>query len=196
MDFDKIENLVLLSKQDNSKAKEELCAQFTPLIIKLSMKTYVNGFDFEDLKSECYKTLFKCVLLYDPSKHRFVAYATNAIKNSINNLIRTSLRKSLGEGCKTLSLKDNSEYVLSYDMDSVEDRLFKNLFHKELKNEIAKLSFDEKLLIEFLYYKKTSLKAFAAYRGMPYGKAFNIKKKMLKKLRKIIDEENYHMYLS
>lgn len=196
MDFDKIENLVLLSKQDNSKAKEELCAQFTPLIIKLSMKTYINGFDFEDLKSECYKTLFKCVLLYDPSKHRFVAYATNAIKNSINNLIRTSLRKSLGEGCKALTLDDNLEYVLSYDMDSVEDRLFKNVFHKELKNEIAKLSFDEQLLIEFLYFKKASLRIFATSRGLPYGKAFSIKRNMLKKLRKAIDVENYHMYLS
>jgi len=81
-------------------------------------------------------------------------------------------------------------------MVSVEDRLFKNVFHKELKNEIAKLSFDEQLLIEFLYYKKTSLRTFAAYRGIPYGKAFNIKKNMLKKLRKIIDEENYHMYLN
>lgn len=196
MDFDKIENLVLLSKQDNSKAKEELCAQFAPLIIKLSMKTYINGFDFEDLKSECYKTLFKCVLLYDPSKHRFVAYATNAIKNSINNLIRTSLRKSLGEGCKALNLDANLEYVLSYDMFSVEDRLFKNVFHKELKNEIAKLSFDEQLLIEFLYYKKTSLKAFAAYRAIPYGKAFNIKSNMLKKLRKNIEKEDYCMYFN
>ena len=34
------------------------------------------------------KSLFKCVSMYNLEKHRFVAYATNAIKNNMGDLIK------------------------------------------------------------------------------------------------------------
>lgn len=56
MDYNIIENLVLAAKQGNSKAKEALAVEFTPLILSLSRKSYVYSYDFEDIKNETYKT--------------------------------------------------------------------------------------------------------------------------------------------
>ncbi|MEG0775026.1 sigma factor [Clostridium sp.] len=50
----------------------------------------MNGYEFDDLRNETFITLFKCVELYNPNKHKFVAYAVSSIKNSINTLIRNS----------------------------------------------------------------------------------------------------------
>lgn len=59
MDYNIIENLAIAAKQGNTKAKEALAAEFTPLILSLSRKSYINSYDFEDIKNECFKTLFK-----------------------------------------------------------------------------------------------------------------------------------------
>ena len=75
MDFNEIENLVELAKANNKTAKVELMVQFTPLILNLSKRSFVNSYEFADIKNECYHTLFKCVGLYNLDKHRFVAYS-------------------------------------------------------------------------------------------------------------------------
>ncbi len=190
MNFSKIENLVLLSKVGDEKAKEELAKEFKPFILNLCKKSHVNGFEFEDLKNECYQTLFKCVKVYSPEKHRFVAYATNAIKNSINNLIRISIRRENRDGPKTLILNDNLEHVLSYDMDFVEDKIYKAALNKTLKAALKNLTRDELELIEFVYFKKHSLKLYSDLKGISYVKATNMKNTMLNKLRETLTKEN------
>ncbi len=191
MNFSKIENLVLLSKAGSEKAKEELMEDFKPFILNLCKKSHVNGFEFEDLKNECYQTLFKCVKMYDLSKHRFVAYATNAIKNSINNLIRISKRRDNREGSKTLILDDNLEHVLFYDMDFVEDQIYKATLNKELKASLKTLNRDELELIDLIYIRKLPLKQYSDCKGISYVKAITRRNNMLKKLRNSLSKEGY-----
>ena len=74
MDYDYVENLVKKSKANDKTAQEELLKEFEPFIINISSKVHLNGYDFDDIKSECYKSIAKCLLLYDENKHRFVAY--------------------------------------------------------------------------------------------------------------------------
>jgi DNA-directed RNA polymerase specialized sigma subunit len=88
MDFNEIEDLVADAKSQNQQSKERLVEEFKPFIINLSNKTFISGYDTKDIQNECYRILFKCVSVYKLEKHRFVAYATNGIKNSINDLIR------------------------------------------------------------------------------------------------------------
>jgi len=195
MNFSKIENLVLLCKRGDTKAKEKLVEEFTPFILNLSKKSYVNGFEFEDLKNECYKTLFKCVQLYNVDRHRFVAYATNAIKNSINHLIRTTARRENSEGPKALILSDNLEHVLSYDMEFVEDEICKKILDEKLKAAIESLTLEEKDLIEFVYYKKNTLKKYASYSGIPYSKVISLKNNILIKLNTLLTNKNTYTYL-
>ena len=65
MDFNEIENLVELAKANNKTAKVELMVQFTPLILNLSKRSFVNSYEFADIKNECYHTFFKCVNLFN-----------------------------------------------------------------------------------------------------------------------------------
>ena len=106
MDFSYIETLVKKSKDGDSASKEELALQFKPFIINLSKKTFIDGYDKQDIMNECYRILFRCVDIYDTSRHRFVAYATNGIKNSINDLIEKNISRSHLEGASTLVLEN------------------------------------------------------------------------------------------
>ena len=196
MNYDKIENLVLLAKLGEEQAKEELAQEFKPYILNLSKKTFINGFEFEDIKSECYRVLFNCIRLYDPEKHRFVAYATNGIRNSINFLIRSSIRKDKSDGPETLILDDNLENILSHDLGFIEDELFKVVFRKKLKDALNKLDYDELELIDFVFFKKKSLMDFSRYKNITYRKAVTKRNKILNKLRSFISKEEYHMYLN
>ena len=94
MDYDYIENLVILSKTGDEYSKEKLIEEFRPFIINLSKKTLIPGYEFDDIVNECYIALFKCISLYKTEMHRFVAYATNGIKNNIHDLIRKNLKNS------------------------------------------------------------------------------------------------------
>jgi len=53
----------------------------------ISKKTFIDGYEIHDIQNQCYETLFKCVSFYNLEKHRFVAYASNSIRNNINDLI-------------------------------------------------------------------------------------------------------------
>lgn len=193
MNFSKIENLVILSKKGDTKAKEELVGAFTPFILNLSKKSYVNGFEFEDLKNECYKTLFKCVQLYNPDRHRFVAYATNAIKNNINHLIRVSIRRDDSEGPKTLILNDTLEHMLSCDMNFIDDKLCETTFNRNLKTTIKHLSIDEQQLIDYVFFRGYTLRGYATLMNISYNRAITLKLNVLKKMKSQMKKEDYFM---
>lgn len=185
MNFSEIETLVAGCKLGHNDAKEALITEFTPFILNLIKKSYVNHFEFEDLKNECYKTLFKCVKLYDLEKHRFVAYATNAIKNTINYLIRSASNTT--KNIPTLALSLNLEQKLPSKENSIEDEILREISITEIKKIITTLTFEEKELINFIYYKNHSLKQYAEYKGLSYGKAVTMKNNILKNLKAMIN---------
>lgn len=76
MDFKEIECLVAGVKSQNELSKERLVEESKPFIINLSSKTFISGYDNQDIQNECFRILFKCVSLYKLERHRFVAYAT------------------------------------------------------------------------------------------------------------------------
>ncbi len=92
MNYDYIEVLVKESKDGNEESKKKLMEQFKPYILNICKRTFIHGYDFQDIENECYRILFRCVEIYDLDKHRFVAYATNGIKNSINYLIKHNVK--------------------------------------------------------------------------------------------------------
>ena len=83
MNFNYIETLVAKAKNGDVSAKEIIFKEFRPMILNISKRTFVHGYDFSDIEHECYATLLKCIKIYDLDKKRFVAYATMAIKNNI-----------------------------------------------------------------------------------------------------------------
>lgn len=195
MDYIYIEELVKLSKVGDKAAKEKLVEEFTPLIIKLSKKSFINSYEFDDIKNECFKTLFKCVNLYSVDKHRFVAYATNAIKNSVNHLIRVSVRRDSSEGPVALIFDGKLDNCLYYDIQNIDDIIMDKTYQYKLKGAIEMLNHDEKELIAYVYFKKYSLKKYADLKSTPYSSIVNKKKNIIKKLKKLIfsNENNYYL---
>ena len=108
MNFEYIEELVTNCKNGDALSKEKLAEEFRPLIFNISKRTFIHGYAIHDIQNEGYKTLFNCVSLYNLEKHRFVAYASNSIKNNINDLIKRIKIRSFTEGA---TLKKIFNYI-------------------------------------------------------------------------------------
>lgn len=186
MNYDYIESLVHKSKINNSISKENLINEFKPLILSICKKTFIHGYENEDIINECYSTLFRCITLYNPESHRFVAYATNAIKNNINDLIKKNKRKSLSQGNEALILSDNLEYILC-DSNNLEEIVLNNLDYTSLKSALSQLNSDEIELIDFIFFKNNSLKLYSYWKKINYSAATKKKSSILKKLNTLMN---------
>lgn len=187
MDYEYIEKLVQNSKKGDKISKEKLVDEFRPLILNIAKRTFLHGYENNDIQNECYRTLFKCLSMYNPESHRFVAYASNGIRNNINDLIKRVKNKSLTEGSEALTLSDNLEESLPSNEDNLEDVLCSKADYEALKSAICSLSKEEKELIKFVFLKNNTLSAFASLKNMPYSTASRKKKIALMKLSKHID---------
>lgn len=196
MNLINVEKLAILAQCGEETAKEEIVREFTPFILNLCKKTYLNGFDFQDIQNECYASLFKALKRYNPEKHRFVAYATITIKNSLIALIKKSKRRDRTDNSSTLILTDNLEHVLQEDFEFVEDRIFKNMINLKLISALEDLEYEEQMLIEYVFIKGNTLKEFSKFIGISYSRAFKMKVRVFKKLRCALGDEREFMYMN
>lgn len=191
MDFNEIEALVVAAKAENKLSKEKLAEEFKPFIINLSNKTFISGYDREDIQNECYRILFNCVSAYNLDRHRFVGYAMSGIRNSINDLIERSIKRSPAEGRESLILSDNLEHILPSQIDALDDMICNKTASKLLENAINNLSQEEKELIIFVYFKNSSLRTYAYWKNMCYSTASKKKQTILNKLKNYIGYSIY-----
>ena len=190
MDFSYIETLVKKSKDGDSASKEELALQFKPFIINLSKKTFIDGYDKQDIMNECYRILFRCVDIYDTSRHRFVAYATNGIKNSIYYLVTRSIKFSTIHGQSSQILTDEFVNSIVSDDMTTEDLLCKKYDFKPLEYAIKQLNKKEQTLINHVFFKNKKLKDYAISNNISYSYATKFKRHTLDKLHTHIDNYN------
>lgn len=183
MDFKEIEKLVADVKAEDELAKVRLTEEFRPFIINISNKTFVNGYDKEDIQNECFRILFRCISLYDLNKHRFVAYATNGIKNGINDLIKKSKNRSSAEGSEALTLSDNLEHTLPSIEATLEELLCNKAEYELLREAFNNLTKDEQELITFVYIKNNTLINYSYWKNMCYSTANRKKRIILNKMR-------------
>ena len=196
MNFNEIEKIVLAAKMGNSQAKEALVKEFTPLILNLSRKSSITSFEPEDIRNECYKTLFNCVRQYASDKHRFVAYATNAIKNSVNELIRKSVRRCGAEGITSLISNDKLDNSLFSAIIGIDNFVINRLMKSQLQNVLKSLDTAERELIIHVYFKGSSLKRYSEITAIPYSVALKKKAAVLSKLRRGLEFPNDNRYLN
>lgn len=125
MNYNYVEFLVQNAKASDKTSKEKLIEEFRPFIISLSTRTVIPGYDYDHFKNECYRILFKCISLYKTESLRFVAYAANGIKNSINDLIRISVKSSNINGLNAAPFDNYIEETYRSDNPQIEDLLCK-----------------------------------------------------------------------
>lgn len=190
MNYNTIEELVILAKNNNIAAKEKLIEEFRPFIINLASKTYIHGYDNLDIQNECYQLLFKSLKKYDVKKHRFVAYATITIKNGIYLLIRNSLNHSKTDGSSSLTFDGDLENLNLFFNTLVEDNICKLCEKQELRQALNALSIEEQELIKFVFISNNTLKEYSDFKNIPYSTASYRKSIALKKLNSYITELN------
>ncbi|MDU1230853.1 MAG: sigma-70 family RNA polymerase sigma factor [Clostridium sp.] len=182
MDYSYIENLVSLSKAGDENSKEKLIAQFRPFIINISKRTFIHGYEFEDLMHECYHVLFKCISVYKLESHRFVAYATNGIKNNINELIRKNLNNIKVSGSASLTIDNYVEETYKDDVPEIIDILCLQYDNDCLKYALKKLTLDELDFINHLFYEDKTLKSYSNKKDWSYSYTVKRKRYVLDKL--------------
>ena len=182
MNYDYIENLVKQCKVGNESSKEKLIEEFRPFIINLSKRTFIPGYDYDDFKNECYRILFRCILLYKIESHRFVAYATNGIKNSINDLIRRNIQTNNIHGSGAAVYDNYVEETYKADTPEITDILCSEYDNDCLKYALNKLTQDEIDLIHHLFYENKTLKSYTNKKGICYSYAVKKKRYILDKL--------------
>ncbi|GEP64187.1 sigma-70 family RNA polymerase sigma factor [Clostridium beijerinckii] len=182
MDFNYIEVLVTKCKNNDEEAKEKLAEEFRTLIYNISKRTFIDGYNAHDIMQECYQSLFKSVYMYNLEKHRFVAYATNAIKNNMSDLIKRIKTRRSTEGNDALSLHDNFESNLPSEEISTETSLCEMCDYEDLKLALKNLGGEELELIDFVFYKNYTVKEYAYFKNMCYSTAIQKKKNILMKI--------------
>jgi len=192
MDFNYIESLVIKCKNNDETAKEKLAAEFKPLIYNISKRTFIDGYNMYDIQQECFESLFKSVSMYNIKKHRFAAYATNAIKNNIKDLIKRIKSRSSTEGNEALSLHDNFENYLPSEEISTEVSLCEMCDYEDLRLALDNLTREEKEFIDFVFFKNYTVLDYSHLKNMCYSTAILKKNTILKKILNNI----FHYYKS
>ncbi|OOP74675.1 sigma-70 family RNA polymerase sigma factor [Clostridium beijerinckii] len=182
MDFNYIEVLVIKCKNNDETAKEKLVAEFKPLIYNISKRTFIDGYNMYDIQQECFESLFKSVSMYNIKKHRFVAYATNAIKNNIKDLIKRIKSRSSTEGNEALSLHYNFENDLPSEEISTEVSLCEMCDYEDLRLALDNLTREEKEFIDFVFFKNYTVLDYSHLKNMCYSTAILKKNTILKKI--------------
>ncbi|MCS6110971.1 sigma-70 family RNA polymerase sigma factor [Clostridium botulinum] len=186
MDLKYVEMLAKKSKHGDNLSKEKLIEEFRPFIRNLSRKTFIHGYDKDDIENECYKNLFKCLNSYNLEKHRFVAYATIGIKNNLNDLIRKTKNRDNSEGSSALTLTDNLEHTLPSNNPNLEDTLCNQCDLEILKVAIKNLTEEEQELIDFIFFKNNTVKLYSDLNNLCYSTAAKRKMDVIKKISQYI----------
>ena len=108
-----------------------------------------------------YATLLKCIKIYDLDKKRFVAYATMAIKNNINYLIKKTCNRSSCEGSEALILNGTLEHILTSNNEPVDVQVTDSILAKNLYKDIDKLPQQHKDILNFTLINNGSLKEYS-----------------------------------
>ncbi len=192
MELEYVEQLVYELKNENINTTEEIIELFSPFIINLAKRTYINGYTFEDIKSECYKSLLYALNKYKVGNKSFAKYAFTAIRNNLNDLIRRRISHYESDGQCALTLTDNLEYILVSEDEPLCETAYKNICFSTLKNIISTLNKDEKELLTFIYVQNKSLASYSVLKNINYYKARYLREQLLKKLKQKLAEK--HIY--
>ena len=183
MDYKYIEGLVKLAKEKDIKSQELLVKEFKPIIYGLTKKISASGYEREDLISECYRILFNCIDKYDLSKHRFVAYSINAIKNNFKYILRKSTRRGDHEGLISKDIATDLESIITHEEGTYENKESDIIDDQILKHIFKDLTKDELELINLIVFEDYTVREYAALKKINYSMAIKKKKLALDKIK-------------
>jgi len=147
--------LIELAKNNNEQAISILINKYKPLIVKISNKYKINGYDKEDIIQECIFSLYIAIRDYNfNSKLSFKTFLYFIIKKRIYSIIRNSNRQkrikdfielkeniNLIEDNKVLEKIENKEVIekVKDKLSELESKVLELYLDNYTINEIAKI---------------------------------------------------------
>lgn len=181
-----IEDLILKAKNGDKFAMEQIINKYRGFIYKCALSTYVKGYEVEDLVQIGYISVLKAINKYTPKEGRnFTPYVTTAIKMEYYYLIRQKARTNSEESTNkniVPGIELGDTFVDDYDL---EEDVAKKMFIQKLKIAMKNLTYEEKDIIGWYFYKGKSLKEYAKLNNLTYGVTVFKKNSALKKLRRL-----------
>lgn len=179
MDYEKIEELVIIAKKNNENsavAKNDLLTAFKPFIYNVCKNNFVQNYSYDDLMQECYLAVLKSINLYNPENKSFAKYCTVSIRNAINMLIRKNAKYNTNTDISIVN-------AISYDCELALDKLCNDELKNDIEYALDKLKVNEKAVILHCFYDRKPMKLFFNRAGFKY------KKSAIKKLKLFLKEE-------
>lgn len=184
MDYNKIETLLLQTQHGNLNSKEQLLQEFTPFIQNFTNKIYIHGYTKEDLQNECYLTLLNCINKYNPETHRFVGYATTAMKNSIHCILRKNLKHKSILGEDSLTFTGNLENLNIKAKEQIDSKIINQHTIKTILGIIPTLTIEQQEILAYVFLRHNTLTSYSQIKEIPYSTAAKRKLKLSKLLIK------------
>lgn len=186
MDINLLESLVKKAKTGDKQSVEVIFKEFTPLIINLSKKVHIPGFDYYDINNECYLSLLKAIKRYELKNSKdakFVIYATLAIKKNLYYLIEKNIKTSKPSGEDYLEFNEKIDLNLNFSTNNIEDYI-KELNNKDfIKKIVSSLNDEEKNLFSFLFIENKSISDYAYLNNISYIYGYKKKNNLVKKIK-------------
>ncbi len=185
--LNKIDLLVLKSKDGDFKAKEELLNSLKPLILSSIKKYYFGNMDFEDLVQEGYLRILNELERFDTSRGvPFLGYIKIQIR-----FLYLELRRIRSEAL-TLNLETSEgEEILDLQEDETQDierEVIENESRILLKSALDNVTAKQKMILQKIYLDEISMKKLSREMGVHYQTVINLKKRGVLSLRKALGD--------
>jgi RNA polymerase sigma factor (sigma-70 family) len=178
---------VLKAKSGDKSSLENILNKFTPVIIKYSSSIYLSSYSREDLIQEGYLYLVNIIKKYNPKRNRFVVYASIALKNNYNYLIRQKARYNMELSYNnSIGQSDVNFECFLMDNLNIEEKFIQSKNKKALYSALKNLDEKELDILIHYYFKELSIKSYAVKNNMLYHSCVNLKKTALSHLKEII----------
>lgn len=185
MDIKNIERLIIRCKQGDKKALEELLVTYEPLVKKISMSYFINGYEQEDLEQLGRLAIVRTVNKFDlDNGANFTGFVHRVIKNDLITLMRKRESRMVFPSMESIN-EEGVEFKEMFpdDFDLEGDFIDRENMDK-LRGILDRMKPDDRKLLLMTYRCHGGLKKYAETLGESYFTLRRRKDRLVDMIRK------------
>lgn len=173
MDKIEVKNIISEVKKGSSKGFNSIYDSFSPALFGICLKIVKDPKIAEDVLQEAFSKIWKNIDSYDENKGSFFTWILNITRNTAIDELR-SLKKT-----PTFEAEDEASFFKNVDDNTTKTN------HIGLDDIIETLPKNEKLIIEYLFYKGYTQQEVSEEFDIPLGTVKSRSRKALGSLKKM-----------
>lgn len=191
MSYKRIEELVILGKQGDKNALDELISTYEKLIRKYTTNYFIKGYDEEDLEQIAKMAVIQAVEKYDISKGaNFTGFVDIVIRNTFITMINKKENSVNTVSLNKIVYDDGEDFKEYMDILIDDTNIEENFEYKEQKLELLKalnrLSQEDREILTSTYGEYGGLKEYAKRKGKTYASCRYKRDRALEKVKGIL----------